>query len=137
MPRKKKTDEFLPPDPENEALSNLAVFVDTRNLMPGMVVYTVVPTPPTNKIPYVVYNIEPRIITQIHDSGVNGGTIFITYTHYVSNAVGNDKQIQIKCEEETLYSPLTKEHAEYVAKKLTEQSKALYMKYCEQNQQSR
>ncbi len=134
---KKKTDELLLPDSGNEALNNISVYIDTRSLMPGMVVYTVVPTPPTNKIPYTVYHVEPRIITQIHDSGVNGGTIFITYTHHVSSTVGNSKQIQIQCEEETLYSPLTKEHAEYVANKLTEQSKTLYLQCCEQNQQSR
>lgn len=132
--RKKKDSEFSSEDFENEALNNIPVYLDTRNLTPGMVVYTVVPTDPTSEVPYTVYHIEPRIIAQIHDSGVNGGTIFITYSHYVSKVIGNDKQIQIKCEETTLYSPLTQAHAEYVAKKLTEQSKLLYLKCCVEKQ---
>ena len=94
--REKNDTELLSEDSENEALNNIPVYLDTRSLTPGMVVYTVVPTPPTNEVPYTVYHIEPRIIAQIHDSGVNGGTIFITYSHYVSKVVGNDKQIQIK-----------------------------------------
>lgn len=133
----KKDAEFSSEDSENEALDNIPVYLDTRNLTPGMVVYTVVSTAPTSEVPYTVYHIEPRVIAQIHDSGVNGGTIFITYRHYASKVVGNDKQIQIKSEETTLYSPLTQKHAEYVAKKLTEQSQLLYLKCCVEKQRTR
>ncbi|MFQ6739325.1 MAG: hypothetical protein ACLRFJ_01485 [Alphaproteobacteria bacterium] len=135
--REKNDTELLSEDFENEALNNIPVYLDTRNLTPGMVVYTVVPTDPTSEVPYTVYHIEPRVIAQIYDSGVNGGTIFITYSHYVSKVVGYDSQIQIKCEENILYSPLTKEHAEYVAKKLTEQSKLLYLQCCAKKQNAR
>lgn len=127
--KQKKEDDFLPPDPENAELANMPVYSDTRNIMPGMIVYTIAPYAVTPEIPYTTFGIEPRIITQIHDSGVNGGTLFLTYKYEISPIIGDKTKFQLKAIDDILYSPLTKEHAEYIAKKLNEQAKQKYLEH--------
>ena len=109
----------------NDYTSELSVFVDTTKMMPGLVCYTIKKVEPTKKKPWVTYKPTPRIITQIHDSGVNGGTIFFTYNHRFIESPLN-KFRSVVSEDEVIYSPLTKEHAEYICTLLNAQSRILY-----------
>ena len=109
------------------------VFLDTRKIMPGMVVYTIESIAPTEKTRYVTYKPAPRIITEIQDNGVNNGTLFLTYSHEVMSiptyrAIQN-KEPQVVSKTEVIYSPLTKSHAEYICKLLNLQSKQMYKQY--------
>ena len=85
---------------------------------------------PTRTKPFVTYRPSPRIITQIHDNGVKGGTIFLTYEHkFVQHMNFNNTEKgygQVISETEVLYSPLTKEQADYICNLLNAQSKILY-----------
>ena len=111
----------------NEYARELRVFVDTTRMMPGLVCYTIEKIAPTDKIPYVTYKPMPRVITQIHDSGVNGGTIFFTYNHRFTNNNAFENSHYVLSEEEVVYSPLTKEHADYICRLLNIQSKHFYI----------
>lgn len=121
----------------NEYEWDFPIFTDTTKMLPGFVCYVVVQVAPTDKKPYVTYKPAARVITQIHDSGVNQGTTFFTYSHQVVRTFIDTKPTVIS-EEEVIYSPLTKEHAEYMCKLLNAQSKKLY-KEClkQQNTMSR
>lgn len=118
----------------NKCLSNIEMVVDTTKMAPGLICYTIEKIEPTNKLPYVRYKPVPRVITQIHDSGVNGGTIFFAYDHkFVSAANFSGKQSgQVISEYEVIYSPLTKEHAIYICKLLNVQSRLFYQKMLKQ-----
>jgi len=109
----------------NEYEWDFPIFTDTTKMLPGFVCYVVVQVAPSDKIPYVTYKPAARVITQIHDSGVNQGTTFFTYSHQVVRSFIDTKPTVIS-EEEVIYSPLTKEHAEYMCKLLNAQSKNLY-----------
>lgn len=108
------------------------IYTDTTKLLPGFIVYVVGKRAPTKEKPYVTYKPEPRVVSSIHDSGVNGGTVFFTYTHQIVKqpCFSNKKEIdfQVIAEEDTINSPLTKGHAEYICKLLNLQSKRLYEK---------
>lgn len=113
----------------NKYVQNLTVFIDTTKMTPGLVCYVIEKIAPTDKKPYVTYRPTPRVITQIHDNGVNGGTIFFTYNHKVEknqNFVGTSYAVS---EDQAIYSPLTKEHADYICKLLNIQSKQVYEKH--------
>ena len=119
----------------SEDLNNLpwdfTLYTDTTKLLPGFIVYIVGKREPTKEKPYVTYKPEPRVITSIHDSGVNGGTVFFTYSHSVikpQSITKGEKDFQIISEDGVIYSPLTKGHAEYICKLLNLQSKRLYEK---------
>ena len=116
----------------NDCLWDFPIYTDTTKMLPGFVCYVVVQVAPTDKKPYVTYKPSARVITQIHDTGVNQGTTFFTYDHQVTRAFINGKPTVI-AEEEVIYSPLTKEHAEYVCKLLNAQSKNLYKKSVKAN----
>ena len=102
------------------------IFEDTTTLIPGMVIYTVEKIETNTKKPYTIYRPTPRVITQIHDSGVNGGTVFLTYEHKFMNFGQFDNKFQVISEDEVLYSPLTYAHARYICMLLNIQSKNMY-----------
>ena len=111
---------------------NFAMYIDTTKLAPGVIVYVIGKRQPTDKKPYVTYKPEPRVVSSIHDSGVNGGTVFFTYTHKIENPQSitkSEKDFNIVSDEDVIYSPLTKDHAEYICKLLNLQSKRLYEKH--------
>lgn len=113
----------------NDLPQELSVFADTTKMMPGLVCYVIGKIAPTAKKPYVTYRPVPRVITQVHDSGVNGGTIFFTYNHKISTLQNFNGVSYVVSEDEVIYSPLTKEHADYICKLLNIQSKQVYTKY--------
>ena len=116
-----------------EELNGLAPILDrwtdTTQMIPGLICYVIEKVAPTNKTPYVTYRPTPRVITAVHDSGVNGGTIFFTYNHKVAKSQTFNGEYTIISEEEAIYSPLTKEHADYICKLLNIQSKQVYAKH--------
>lgn len=112
----------------NYNIGKLCVFLDTTKMSPGLVCYTIEKIEPTASRPWVKYVPAARIIAQIHDSGVNGGTVFLSYKHKVVHAGQFEKKHQIVSEDDVFYSPLTKEHALYVCKLLNVQSKNEYIK---------
>ena len=104
---------------------------DTTALAPGVIVYVLGKRGPTKEKPYVTYKPEPRVITSIHDNGVNGGTMFFTYTHEIvrsQSIIKDANEFQVVSREDVIYSPLTKAHAERLCKLLNLQSKRLYEK---------
>lgn len=117
----------------NEREWNFDIYTDTRRIVPGLVVYIIEQVAPTIKIPYVTYKPAPRIITEIQDnSGVNNGAVFFTYSHKITEpapAYNSEKTPrQVVSVSEVIYSPLTKDHAEYICKLLNLQSKQFYVK---------
>lgn len=113
----------------NDNVTELSVFVDTTKMMPGLVCYVIEKIAPTQKKPYVTYRPVPRVITQVHDSGVNGGTIFFTYNHKIATNQQLNGYSYVSSEDEVIYSPLTKEHADYICNLLNIQSRQVYTKY--------
>ena len=111
----------------NERYFDFNVYTDTTFIRPGMVVYQVEKSNPTAKIPYVTYKPVPYIIVSVHDNGVNGGTLFMTYSHKVSNSFDFSKSgPQIISEYEVIYSPLTLDQAKYICRLLNLQSRQKY-----------
>lgn len=102
---------------------------NTTQMIAGIVCYAIEKIAPTPKKPYVTYRPVPRVITQIHDSGVNGGTIFFTYNHKIATNQSFNGAAYVVSEDEVIYSPLTKEHADYICGLLNVQSKQVYTKY--------
>lgn len=113
----------------NQYVYKVHGFTDTRAIKPGLVCYVIEKLPPTAKKPYVTYRPTPRVITQVHDSGVNGGTIFFTYNHKIATNQSFNGISYTVSEDEVIYSPLTKEHADYICKLLNIQSKQVYIKH--------
>lgn len=115
----------------NSMLWNFDMYIDTTKLAPGVVIYVISKQNPTSQRPWTVYKYEPRVITSIHDSGVNGGTVFFTYSHNfvqplsLSNTKGKN-DFQVVSDEDTIYSPLTREHAQFICAELNSQSRSLY-----------
>ena len=111
----------------NERYFDFQVYTDTTSIMPGMVVYQVEKINPTQKTPYVKYKPTPYIIVAVHDNGVNGGTLFMTYSHKTNKPFdfGNSGP-QIISEYEVIYSPLTLGQAKYVCRLLNLQSRQAY-----------
>ena len=61
----------------------------------------------------------------------SGGTTFFTFSHRIvkpQSITKGEKDFQVISEEDVIYSPLTKAHAEYICKLLNLQSKRLYEK---------
>lgn len=116
----------------NDSRWDFPIYTDTTKLLPGFIVYVVGKRAPTQEKPYVTYKPEPRVVSSIHDSGVNGGTVFFTYTHQIVKQPSfnnkNEINFQVIAEEDAINSPLTKGHAEYICKLLNLQSKRLYEK---------
>lgn len=115
----------------NDCNWDFTLYFDTTKLVPGFIVYVVGTRPPTTEKPYVTYKPEPRVIFSIHDSGVNGGTVFFTYSHRIEkpqSITKGEKDFQVVSEVDIIYSPLTKEHAERICKLLNLQSKRLFEK---------
>ncbi len=104
------------------------IFSDTTVILPGLVVYVVDKIEPTEKIPYTTYKPAPRIIVSVHNNGVNGGTVFITYEHKLNREMNFQQHYKLVSEYEVIYSPLTKTHAEYICRLLNFQSKQAYNK---------
>ena len=118
----------------NDMSWDFDMFLDTTKLTPGVVIYIISQQKPTAQRPWVVYKYEPRVITSIHDSGVNGGTVFFTYSHEfvqpLSLSGSQDKnEFQVVSSEDTIYSPLTKEHAQFICAELNSQSRSLYQSH--------
>ena len=115
----------------NDAAWKFPVYADTTKLLPGYIVYIIGKRPPTAEKPYVTYKPEPRVVSSIHDSGVNGGTTFFTFSHRIvkpQSITKGEKDFQVVAEEDVIYSPLTKGHAEYICRLLNLQSKRLWEK---------
>ena len=110
----------------NKLAKELTVFVDTTNMGPGLVCHTIEKIDPTPQKPYVTYKSTPRVITQVHDSGVNGGTIFFSYKHKFIKSDPLKNDYNVISEDEIIYSPLTKQQAVYICDLLNLQSKLLY-----------
>ena len=119
--------------------NGMDVFVDTTSMTPGLVCYTIKKIAPTSKKPYVTYKPEPRVITQVHDNGVNGGTIFLTCAHKVVKSAdfNGRKDTIVVSEDEALYTPLTKEQAIYVCKILNAQSRIFYTQQMKRQQRTK
>ena len=122
---------------------NFNVYTDTTAFVPGVVVYVIEKIEPSQKTPYVTYRPSARIITGIHDSGVNQGTVFFSYKHtvVVSQNLGlqsdGNKIHQVISEDDVIYSPLTKGHAQHICKLLNLQSRTMYRQYLKQNQKTK
>ena len=114
----------------NKYTKGLDIFMDTTEMIPGLICYTIEEIAPTERNPFVRYKPVPRVITQIHDSGVNGGTIFFSYSYkFLSSTVlGNKKSGKFVSESEVIYSPLTEQQAKYICKLLNVQSRLFYEK---------
>ena len=112
----------------NSNVSDLIVFMDTTKMMPGLVCYTIEKIEPTDTKPWVSYVPVARVITQIHDNGVNGGTVFLTYNHKFIKTGQFKNGYQVISEDEVFYSPLTKEHADYMCRLLNAQARIGYRK---------
>ena len=115
----------------NDSNWKFPIYTDTTKLLPGFIVYVIGKRPPTAERPYVTYKPEPRVVSSIHDSGVNGGTVFFTYTHQIVRPVSVKKDktdFQVVSDEDVINSPLTRGHAEYICNLLNLQSKRLYEK---------
>ena len=111
----------------NDRYFDFQVYTDTTSIMPGMVVYQVAKVEPNQKTPYVTYKPTPYIIVAVHDNGVNGGTIFMTYSHKINNPFDFSKTgPQIISEYEVIYSPLTLGQAKYICRLLNLQSRQTY-----------
>ena len=74
----------------------------------------------------------PRVITQIHDSGVNGGTIFFSYNHKFIKADQIADTYKVVSEDEIIYSPLTEQQADYICRLLNTQSRKIYQQKMKQ-----
>jgi len=113
----------------NDEMGGFAYYSDTSYLIPGLVVYVVKKIEPSKKTPWVTYRPEPRVIVSIHENGVSNGSMFWTYSHQAVGAPDFDRnKKQVISEEETIYSPLTKKHAEYICRLLNVDSKYTYIK---------
>ena len=110
---------------------NFTLYNDTTQLVPGMIVYVVGKRAPTAEKPYITYKPEPRVISSIHDSGVNGGTVFFTYSHRIEKPQSYTRgnlDFTVVSDEQEILSPLTYKHAEFICRLLNLQSKRLYDK---------
>ena len=115
----------------NKVKWDFTLYMDTTKLLPGFIVYVIGKRPPTAEKPYITYKPEPRVVSSIHDSGINGGTVFFTYSHRIEkpqSITKSETDFTVVSEEDVIYSPLTKGHAEYICKLLNLQSKRLYEK---------
>ena len=117
------------------------MYIDTTKLAPGIVIYVISSQPPTPQRPWTVYKYEPRVITSIHDSGVNGGTVFFTYSHSFVQQLSFSKSkdndgFQVVSNEDSIYSPLTKGHAQFICAELNSQSRSLYQSHLEKMKQN-
>ena len=130
----RKVSEKLNDDTDRWA--SFTVYVDTRQIKPGAVVYVIEKVEPNEKTPYVTYKPAERIVTEVQDNGVNNGTVFLTYSPKIASVstyyTPQHNAPQVISEHDVIYSPLTKAHAEFVCKLLNVQSKALYKKYVRQ-----
>ena len=106
------------------------LFNDTTKICPGTVVYVVEDIAPTPKKPYVTYRPSERVIVCVHSNGVDQGTTFLTRSHRKENnlsyANNGENSFTVVSDEEVIYSPLTKAHAEYICKLLNVQSRQFY-----------
>lgn len=117
---------------------NFTLYNDTTQLVPGMIVYVVGKRAPTAEKPYITYKPEPRVISSIHDSGVNGGTVFFTYSHRIEKPQSYTRgnlDFTVVSDEQEILSPLTYKHAEFICRLLNLQSKRLYDKHLLKMQQ--
>lgn len=117
---------------------NFIAYTDTTKLTAGMIVYVVGQRAPTDEKPYITYKPEPRVISSIHDSGVNGGTVFFTYSHRIEKPQSYTRgnlDFTVVSDEQEILSPLTYKHAEFICRLLNLQSKRLYDKHLLKMQQ--
>lgn len=123
----------------NDCIEGLEIFSRTTNMTPGLVCYTIEKIAPNDKRHYVTYRPSPRVITQVHENGANGGTIILTYSHkFVKSVDFNGRKTgKVISEDEALYTPLTKEHALYVCKVLNAQSKLFYIQQMKEQQKTK
>lgn len=112
----------------NEYVFKWPVYTNTTTIRPGMIVYTIDQIQPTVKKPWVSYVSTPRIITQVHDNGVNGGTVFLTYDHKFVRTMdfGETQPYKVVSEDRAIYTPYTKEVGDGVCAFLNAQSRILY-----------
>lgn len=123
----------------NDCINGIEIFSHTINMTPGLICFTIEKIASTDKKPYVTYRPTPRVITQVHENGVNGGTIFLTYSHKLmkSSDFNGEKTARVVSEDEAIYTPLTKEHALYVCKILNAQSRLFYIQQMKRQQRTK
>ena len=119
-----KEEEF---SEEELELAATPIYLDTTNIIPGVQVWIIEPIKPSEKVPYTTFRPVPRIVTQVHNNGVNGGTVFMSYKPEIYTDI-MDRNHRVEAIEHTFYSPLTKEQAIIVCRKLNNQMKHFYEK---------
>ena len=123
----------------NRCANGLETFSDKFKIAPGIICYTIDKIDPTIKKPYVTYKPVPCVVTQIHENGANGGTVFFTCSHKFVKSVdfnGNGSYTVVS-EEKAFFTPLTKKHAIYVCKILNSQSRIFYMQQIRKQQKTK
>lgn len=120
-------DENNSTDFEQE-LNEIPIFLDTTSIIPGMKVYVIEKVPANPKTPYITFRAVPRIVSQVHSTGINNGTTFFSYKPILKTDIGTQKKVSVEVEETVFYSPLTKEQAELICKQLNLQMKHFYEK---------
>lgn len=113
---------------------NFPVYADTTKLLPGFVVYVI---EKIDSKPYDKFKPVAKVITEIHDNGVNHGQFFLTYNHefiknpdfkgYKPKGKTKEKEYIVVSKEEEFFSPLTKEQATYMCDLLNFQAKQAYV----------
>lgn len=120
-------------DNEKE-LNSLMIFSDSSQLIPGYVVYIIEEIKPNKDKPYSTFRPVPRVITQIiNSSDSKNGSVFLSYKPIIQKDPAFNDNIMVKAEEDSFYTPLTKEQATYVCKILNEQMKHYYEKKVKNN----
>ena len=127
----KKISEDLNRIVENEVI----VYADTTRIVPGHIVYGI---EKVSSKPYDKFKPVPRVVTGVHDNGVNNGQFFLTYKHefvknpdfkgYKPKSKTKEKEYIVVAREEEFFSPLTKDQATYMCDVLNSQSKQAYLK---------
>ena len=82
-PYKRRKFKKISEDMNDIVMTEFAVYTDTTQIVPGFVVYGI---EKVSSKPYDKFKPVPRVVTGIHDNGVNNGQFFLTYRHdFVKN----------------------------------------------------
>ena len=133
-PYKRRKFKKISEDMNDIVMTEFAVYTDTTQIVPGFVVYGI---EKVSSKPYDKFKPVPRVVTGIHDNGVNNGQFFLTYRHdfvknpdfkgYKPKGKTKEKEYMVVAREEEFFSPLTKDQAIYMCDVLNLQSKQAYL----------
>ena len=133
-PYKRRKFKKISEDMNDIVMTEFAVYTDTTQIVPGFVVYGI---ERVSSKPYDKFKPVPRVITGIHDNGVNNGQFFLTYKHefvknpdfkgYKPKGKTKEKEYMVVAREEEFFSPLTKDQAVYICDVLNFQSQQAYL----------